>query len=91
MKFTCSECGKPIVPIQLQTDETVWCEPQAVTYWAVDENSEGEVYTPNGEQYSCVFSGELDKATGIGFVAHHCETEAKGESTDEAKTDEPVS
>ncbi len=87
MKLECSKCGKRIVPIALQEGRgTVWCDPQAVTYWAVDENPEGEVYTPNGEQYNCVFSGELDKATGIGFVAHHCETEAEGESTDEASS-----
>ncbi len=91
MKLECSKCGKHIVPIALQGGGTVWCEPQAVTYWAVEENPEGEIFTPNGERHSCVFTGELEKATGIGFVAHRCETGTEGESADEAKTDEAVS
>ena len=91
MKLGCSKCGKRIIPIALQEGGTVWCEPHAVTYWLVDENPEGEVFTPNGERHNCIFSGALDKATGIGFVAHHFETEPEGESTDEAKNDEFVS
>ena len=49
------------------------------------------MFTPNGERHNCMFSGEPDKVTGIGFVAHHCETEPEGESTDEAKNEESIS
>ena len=44
-------------------------DPEQVMYW-VKPKAKGKVVTPNGEVISCEFSGESDKATGLGFVSH---------------------
>ncbi len=45
------------------------CDPRPVTYWAKPK-APGKVVTPNGELISCVFEGDLQKATGVGYVSH---------------------
>ena len=45
------------------------CDPEPVIYWQVPK-AKGKVVTPNGEVLSCVFEGDLDDATSLGYVPH---------------------
>lgn len=61
---TCKGCGAKIIWIGKMP-----CDPERVPYWA-KEKAKGKVVTPNGEVLSCEFSGDPQKATGVGFVPH---------------------
>ena len=45
------------------------CDPEQVIYWQKSGGSQ-KIVTPNGEVVSAELSGELDKATGIGYISH---------------------
>ena len=60
----CKACGAEIVWIGKKP-----CNPEPVTYWQKPKGR-GRVVTPNGEVISCEFSGDPNKATGIGYVSH---------------------
>ena len=61
---TCKGCGAKIIWIGKMP-----CDPEPVTYWE-KAKAPGKVVTPNGEVISCVFEGDLQKATGSGYVSH---------------------
>ena len=61
---TCKGCGAKIIWIG-----KIPCDPALVTYWQKSK-AKGKVVTPNGEVLSCEFSGDLNKATGVGYVSH---------------------
>jgi hypothetical protein len=45
------------------------CDAEQVVYWE-KAKAQGKIVTPNGQVLSCVFEGELDKATGVGYIPH---------------------
>lgn len=65
----CKGCGKPIVWIRTSSGKSMPCDAQEVAYKAV-KGAKGKVVTPNGEVVSCVFNGDPEKMTGIGYVPH---------------------
>ena len=65
----CRGCGADIVWIRTLGGKSMPCDAKVVTYWAKDK-AEGKVVTPNGEVISCEFSGDLEKATGVGYLSH---------------------
>ncbi len=65
----CRGCGAEIVWIRTLGRKSIPCDPELVTYWE-RKNAKGKVVTPNGEVISCVFSGDPNKATGVGFTTH---------------------
>lgn len=60
----CKGCGKEIIWIK-----QIPCDPLPVAYWA-KEKARGKVVTPNGQVISCDFRGDLQRATGLGYVTH---------------------
>lgn len=65
----CKGCGADIIWIQTLGGKSIPCDPQPVTYWE-KAKAPGKVVTPHGEVLSCVFEGDPDKATGIGYISH---------------------
>lgn len=65
----CKGCGAEIIWIRTLGGKSIPCDPEQVTYWE-KAKAKGKVVTPNGEALSCEFSGELNKATGVGYVSH---------------------
>lgn len=65
----CRGCGADIVWIQTTAGKSMPCDPEPVIYWA-KKGASGKVVTPNGEVISCVFEGDINKATGIGYISH---------------------
>lgn len=60
----CKGCGAPIRFIGRMP-----VNPEEVMYWQ-RAKAKGKVVTPNGELISCDFEGNLNTATGIGYVPH---------------------
>ena len=65
----CKGCGAEIIWIKTPYGKSHPCDPKPVIYWA-RQKGKGKVVTPNGEVISCEFKGEMDKATGYGYVSH---------------------
>jgi len=65
----CRGCGAKIVWISTCAGKSMPCDPGPVLYWQ-KEKAPGKVVTPNGEVISCVFEGDEDAATGIGYISH---------------------
>ena len=65
----CKGCGAEIIWIGTPGGKSIPCDPEEVTYWE-KPRAKGKVVTPNGMVLSCEFSGEPEKATGIGYVSH---------------------
>ncbi len=65
----CKGCGAPIIWIKTLAGKSTPCDPDLVMYWEKPK-AKGKVVTPNGEVLSCEFDGELEKATGLGYVSH---------------------
>ena len=65
----CKGCGAQIVWVKMPGGKSMPCDPDLIPYWE-REGASGKVVTPNGEVLSCVFSGDADKATGVGYVLH---------------------
>lgn len=65
----CKSCGAEIVWIKTAAGKSMPCNAAAVTYW---KNSRGKhtIITPNGETVRCDIEGDLNKATGIGYIPH---------------------
>ena len=45
------------------------CDPKQVTYWKKPGGSQ-KIVTPNGEVVSGEIEGDLNTATGIGYISH---------------------
>lgn len=80
MVYKCQKCAGLITTIRTSTGKKVRCNATPVVYWGSDEKSSGEIYTPNGEHSFCLFEGELQSATGLGYIPHKCFSEAVQES-----------
>lgn len=65
----CRGCNAPIVWIECASGKRMPCNPNPVTYWEMP-GATGKVVTPNGEVISCEFKGDLQAATGIGYISH---------------------
>lgn len=65
----CKGCGAEIIWIGTAGGKSIPCDPAQVYYWE-RAKAKGKVVTPNGEVLSCVFEGDPQKATGIGYVSH---------------------
>jgi len=67
--YTCRGCGAPIIRIKTVGNKTMPCDPEQVTYWQ-DSRGAHKIVTPNGEVLSARLDGDLQKATGIGYMSH---------------------
>lgn len=65
----CKGCGAEIIWIKTGGGKKMPCDPDPVMYWG-RKNAKGKVVTPNGEVRSCLFEGDPNTATGIGYVSH---------------------
>jgi hypothetical protein len=65
----CKGCGAEIIFIKTPGGKSMPCDAQEVIYWA-NRAAKGKVVTPNGEVISCDFEGDIDKATGMGYIPH---------------------
>lgn len=65
----CRFCRKEIHWIETKNGKHMPCDPKPVRYWQQDK-AVGKVVLQNGNVVSCVFEGELDKATGVGYIPH---------------------
>jgi len=65
----CRSCGAEILWITTKAGKLMPCNPIGVKYWA-QPKAKGKIITRNGEVLSCVFEGEEQKATGIGYIPH---------------------
>lgn len=65
----CRGCGRNIIWIKTGTGKSMPCDPDPVTYWEKPK-APGKIITKNGMTISCVFDGDLQSATGIGFRPH---------------------
>ena len=66
---TCKSCGAEIIWVKIAGGNRMPCDPDLVPYWAKPK-AKGKVVTPNGEVLSCDFDGDLQQATGLGYVSH---------------------
>lgn len=66
---TCKGCGAEIVWVKTPGGKKMPCDPGLRPYWE-RKGASGKVVTPNGEVISCVFDGNPQTATGVGFVSH---------------------
>ena len=73
----CKGCGAEIIWIKTTTGKSMPCDPAQVTYWQ-KAGAPGKIVTPNGEVISCEFTGDLNKATGIGYIPHWSTCPAAG-------------
>ena len=65
----CKGCGAEIIWIGTPGGKSIPCNPEEVTYWEKPK-AKGKVVTPNGEVLSCEFTGDPNKATGLGYISH---------------------
>lgn len=65
----CNSCGAPLIWIKTSRGKNMPCNAEPVVYWQ-KTNAPGRIVTKNGMILSCEFTGELGKATGIGYVSH---------------------
>lgn len=65
----CRKCGKPIIWIRMGSGKSMPCDPDPVPYWEKPK-APGKVITPNGMTISCELEGDLQTATGVGFIPH---------------------
>lgn len=65
----CKSCGADIIFLGSKNGKPIPCNAEQTMYWA-RKGAKGRVVTPNGEVISCVFDGDLNAATGIGYIPH---------------------
>lgn len=65
----CKGCGQEIYWLQTRAGKSMPCDTDPVAYWAKPK-AQGKVVLANGEVVSCVFTGNIDKSTGIGYIPH---------------------
>lgn len=74
----CKGCGQEIIWIMSPAGKVIPCDPEQVTYWQKPK-APGKVVTPNGMMLSCEFDGDLQQATGIGYIPHWATCPKAGE------------
>lgn len=65
----CKGCGQEVFWIRTSGSKTMPCDPDPVAYWE-KAKAKGKVVLANGQVVSCVFDGDFNKATGIGYISH---------------------
>lgn len=65
----CKACGAEVIWIRTLKGKNMICDKEPVMYWG-KKGSKQKVITKNGEVLSCVFEGDPQQATGIGFIPH---------------------
>ena len=65
----CKACGASIVWIATQAGKNMPCNAEQVTYWK-DTRGKDTIITPNGETARANLQGDLERATGIGYIPH---------------------
>lgn len=65
----CKACGAPLIWILLPSGKKMPCDSVAKTYWK-NPKGKGRIVTPNGEVVNCDFEGDIQNATGIGWLPH---------------------
>lgn len=65
----CKGCGAEIIWIKTPAGKSMPCNAEPMTYWE-NPGAAGKIVTPNGEVIRCEFTGDPDKATGIGYIPH---------------------
>lgn len=68
-KSKCRGCGASIVFVESVAGKMIPCDPKLIPYWGV-QGGRHKIVTPNGEVVSAELRGEIDKATGIGYISH---------------------
>lgn len=69
-KNTCAGCGATIIWIGTIGKRAMPCDPKQVTYWNT-KKGHTTIVTPNGETIAkAEIEGDLQKATGIGYIPH---------------------
>ena len=53
----------------MQSGKNMPVDAAPMTYWA-EEGGPEKIVTPNGEVISCKLQGDLQKATGTGYISH---------------------
>lgn len=65
----CRSCGAEIIWIKMASGKSMPADPEQLTYWAKKGGSK-KIITPNGEVVSCELEGDIQSATGIGYISH---------------------
>lgn len=65
----CKSCGASIIWIGMRSGRSMPCNAEQVTYWK-DAKGKDTIITPNGETVRANLSGDLESATGIGYISH---------------------
>jgi len=65
----CRFCRKEIRWIVTEKGAKMPCDPTPVKYWQ-QEKASGKVVLQNGKVVSCVFEGNSEEATGMGYIPH---------------------
>lgn len=65
----CKACGAPIIWVGMQSGKSMPCDAQQVVYWQ-SKTGKSTVITPNGETYRADLTGDIELATGIGYIPH---------------------
>ena len=65
----CRACGAEIGFIKSVAGKSIPVDAVEVTYWKNPDGSK-KIVTPNGEVVSADLEGDLQKATGVGYVSH---------------------
>lgn len=60
----CKGCGREIIWIKKMP-----CDPLPVAYWTSPQGR-GKVVTTDGKVVRCEFRGNMQRASGIGYIAH---------------------
>lgn len=65
----CKGCGAEIIWVKTFGGKSMPCDPEQIIYWA-KPGGRAKIVTPNGEIYSAELQGDLNKATGVGYISH---------------------
>ncbi len=69
MTVKCRGCGAPVLWLKTESGKSMPVDPEKVMYWKV-RGGKKRIVTPNGETVACELSGDLQDATGMGYVPH---------------------
>jgi hypothetical protein len=65
----CKGCGAEIIFIKTAGGKAMPCDANPVVYWE-RKGAKNKIVTPNGKVKSCELSGEVERATGMGYIPH---------------------
>ena len=65
----CRGCGREIEWIKMKTGKSMPVDPERIMYWE-DENGDEALVTPDGEVVKAFTTGNIETATGYGYVSH---------------------